>query len=163
MGTFLGLDKRYDWLAVLGLATSVAIVFFYYGDLPARIPSHFNGKGVVDGWSGKSMLFFLLAIEAGLFVLLGLTRLLTDKNSTNSLSTLQAKPGMEAEVKALNLSLMGVLRAIITISFAYIIWSIVQTALEQQNGLGSWFLVVFMLGVFLPLAYYTYEIFKRSK
>lgn len=34
----------------------------YYPQLPATIPTHFNGAGQVDGWGGKNTLFMMPAL-----------------------------------------------------------------------------------------------------
>lgn len=52
------------------LAGMFLLILFRWGALPARIPSHFNALGKVDGWSAKGFVFFLPAVGAGLCALL---------------------------------------------------------------------------------------------
>ncbi|WP_455673866.1 DUF1648 domain-containing protein [Phocaeicola sp.] len=45
---------------VLALFLVVVTVFFYM-NAPEQIPTHFNGRGEIDGWSEKNTYFVLLA------------------------------------------------------------------------------------------------------
>jgi uncharacterized membrane protein len=59
--------RRY-WLAIFLAAANVAVAMSFYGDLPARIPTHWNLHGTVDGWMPKQQGAF--ALPALVFVLL---------------------------------------------------------------------------------------------
>lgn len=54
--------------ALIGL--TVMLIIFYYGQLPERIPIHFDINGNPDGWSKKAMLWILPAIFVGTVVML---------------------------------------------------------------------------------------------
>lgn len=54
---------------VLLIAAMVAYSLWLYPSLPERIPTHWNWKGEVDGWSSRSFgSFFLPGMSAGLFL-----------------------------------------------------------------------------------------------
>lgn len=56
---------------VLLVAAMLAYSLWLYPSLPERIPTHWNWKGEVDGWSGRSFgSFFLPGMSAGLLLLL---------------------------------------------------------------------------------------------
>lgn len=53
--------------ALLFIGTLIYLIRIY-PTLPAEIPSHYNLKGDVDGWSSPRMLWFLLATYAACFI-----------------------------------------------------------------------------------------------
>ncbi|MCS6831369.1 MAG: DUF1648 domain-containing protein [bacterium] len=56
---------------VLLLAGMLAYSLWLYPSLPDRIPTHWNWKGEVDGWSNRAFgSFFLPGMSTGLFLLL---------------------------------------------------------------------------------------------
>ncbi|MEN1967349.1 DUF1648 domain-containing protein [Lentibacillus sp. N15] len=64
-------DKRVHFLnvlAVLMLVESVVYVVIAYGSLPETVPTHFNGKGEVDGWGHKATVFLLPIIAVITYV-----------------------------------------------------------------------------------------------
>ena len=61
--------RRWFGLVVLVAATVFTVVV--YGDLPDRMPTHWNFRGEVDGWSGRAMGAFMLP-AIGLAIWLGL-------------------------------------------------------------------------------------------
>src|SRR4029434_4762995 len=62
---------RLIWLEVILLAAPFIALAIYWNDLPSRIPVHWNIRGQVDGWSGKTPGLFLLP-----FTMLGVVVLL---------------------------------------------------------------------------------------
>ena len=39
-----------------------AYIFIHFSDLPAKIPTHFNASGEVDGWGSRAMIWLLPVI-----------------------------------------------------------------------------------------------------
>jgi uncharacterized membrane protein len=66
-------DRITEAACVLVLIVLVAAVIFSYERLPARIPIHYNGSGVADGFGDKAHIFSLPAVAiliyAGMTVL----------------------------------------------------------------------------------------------
>lgn len=158
----LPLSRTYDWLAIISLATSLAITFYFYDLVPDRIPSHFDASGQPDNWSGKRMLWFLPGMGLFMYVFLGLMGMVS-ANANSNWSSIQPKPGSEAIVKALNLQMMGGLRAIILLLFTYLSWGTIQIAMEKAEGLWGGALPLFLVLLFGYVGYYVYESMKHSK
>lgn len=156
----LPLSKEYDWLALISLATSLALIIYYFDVVPDRIPTHFNGQGEPDNWSGKNMLWFLPAAGLFMYIFLGLMALIPSKHR---FSTMQPKVGEEAKVKSLSLEMTGALRAMISVLLAYLSWESIQIALENNDRLWVGALPLFLILIFGCTGYYAYEIIKRSK
>lgn len=57
-------DTRLDALSLALIAGAAAITAAVYGDLPARVPTHFDLHGRVDGWSSRAIGAWLLPVTA---------------------------------------------------------------------------------------------------
>jgi immunity protein, SdpI family len=62
--------KNRRFTAVL-LAAMWLIAAVLYARLPARIPTHWNLRGQVDGWGGRATAFLFPAVATGVALLLG--------------------------------------------------------------------------------------------
>ena len=51
------------------LAFTIYLALSNYATLPDTIPTHFNAQGIVDGWGGKNTIFFLLGLNALIYIL----------------------------------------------------------------------------------------------
>lgn len=58
------------WIAPLLIAAMWAFALAAYTRLPARIPTHWNLHGEVDGWSGRGAAFLFPAIALGIALLM---------------------------------------------------------------------------------------------
>ena len=157
--------KPLDWvIEVTGLTVLLAItaiVFSNYGGLPDQIPSHFAASGVPDDYSGKTSILLLWGITVVLTVMMyALSRNPQVMNYSVEITEENAAFHYRRQVRLITST-----NTIIVILFAYIIYTIIQTAMSKSNGLGTYFLLVFLLAVFAPLIWYliaTY-ILRRQK
>jgi len=60
-------NLKRDAIALLAVAASVGLSWYFYASLPDRVPSHFSADGTPDGYSSKE---FLICLELGMTVLL---------------------------------------------------------------------------------------------
>jgi uncharacterized membrane protein len=60
------------WATPLLLAAMWAFALAVYPRLPARIPTHWNLHGQVDGWGGRASVFLFPAIATGIVLLVAL-------------------------------------------------------------------------------------------
>lgn len=150
----LPLDRRYDPIALLALLGTMVLLALEYGTLPERIPTHFNGAGEPNDWSAKATLLLLPTLALFLYVTMGWAAKLSP-NTTNNLNyTFIPHPGKEALVRRLTHSMLGYLRAVICLSFGYLILASIRTAQGRWSGLGDWFLLAFMGLLFGGMIYY---------
>jgi uncharacterized membrane protein len=145
--------STFDWVleVVSGVALVAAIgdVAMHWGMLPARIPVHFGASGNPNGWGGKNMLLFLLATTVAMAILL------TVAESYQRLINIPMKVDRDSpEVRGLLRSMAIAMKAVITLSFLWIVDLTMRTAVGEANGLGSAFLPVFLGGVAVPVIYY---------
>jgi uncharacterized membrane protein len=64
------MKKILDKIPSVLLIINWIITFYYYNELPEKIPAHFNLKGEVDRWGEKIEMFFIPAIHTVIYFLL---------------------------------------------------------------------------------------------
>lgn len=47
------MKTRLNWLEILLLAAPLVALAIYWNDLPARVPTHWDWRGQIDGWMSK--------------------------------------------------------------------------------------------------------------
>ena len=131
-----------DATAIILLILSWWIAASSYPHLPAVIPSHFNLKGVADGWAGRWTIFLLPSIATFIY---GLNTWVFSRAAVHQ----QVPDAVSLPLHLLKLELAGV--------FAYLTWQICEVAFGRAERLSRWFLPVTVLvlgltGVWLSLA-----------
>ncbi|NQY05057.1 MAG: DUF1648 domain-containing protein [Flavobacteriaceae bacterium] len=137
------LDRTLDLIGLIGVLALVLLPAFYYNGLPEKIPSHFNAKGYPDDYSSKAMLLTIPLI--GLLLFLSLT-ILKQRPYLFNYPTKVTKENA-VYIYSIAVNMLGIIGLIITLSFLYIEYQTIQTALGYEKGLGSWFLPSFILSM----------------
>jgi uncharacterized membrane protein len=137
--------KTSDWiievLAFLLCIGLVALPVIFLKDLPERIPVHFNGAGVPDGYGSRASIFLLPVIGAILYLLM------TILSGYPNLYNYPVKITPENAVIQFSLAsrFMRILKVLILILFLYICYKTINTAMGLSAGLGKAFLPVFLI------------------
>lgn len=149
------IQKIIEIASVLALFLLFVLPLVFMDQLPEKIPSHFNAKGIPDAFGGKSSIWLLPSVGLGIYIMFTLINLLL-KNSPP-----KPKNGQSSEMaKAQNviaLEMLLALKGSILIAFAYLVWATIQVALENWEGLGTAFLMLFMFGIFGITGYYIFK------
>lgn len=122
-------------VALLALAAILFTVISAWSDLPARIPMHFNAAGQPNGWGGKAGVLLLPGVSLFLYSVMTLASF--DSRLVNIPMQLDRS---DPRVQALLRQLTIVLKAVILLTFFYLVRATVGTALHRTAGLGRWFL-----------------------
>lgn len=61
MKKILDIIKK-DWFIIVIIALTFMVSLYFYPELPSKIPSHWNSKGKIDGYSGKFFGTFLIPL-----------------------------------------------------------------------------------------------------
>lgn len=146
-----------DWiieaLAVAMLIGIFAMVALNWPELPERVPTHFNATGAPDGWGSKTSMWFLPGMAVLLYALL------TAASRFQSLINLPLNVDRsQPEVRKILLSMTIVLKAVILMSFLYIVTASIQTAVGKGSGLGGIFLPLFLAATFVPMGFYLFQL-----
>jgi hypothetical protein len=119
------------------------------GQLPESVPRHFNAAGAPDRWGNKAGMWTLpilgLLLYGGLSVLSRFARFYNvpfpvDRTSPDVLGLLRRF------VIALKTGML--------LTFAYISWAAIRTALGEANGLGRGFLPCILIGTMMVPAWF---------
>lgn len=151
-------DKILEFVALAGLLAMTVHSVASYGHLPERIPVHFNAAGEADGFGGKAMIWLLPAIGLASWLLMTLTSRYPQKfNYTVKITAENAHQQYEAAVR-----MVRMLKAAMMVLFAYINYGMIQVAFGKMEGLGVFFLPIFLLVVFLPIGYYWWKSSQKT-
>ena len=152
-----------DWImeivGAIFLILMVGLPMYYFNELPDIIPKHFNAVGEPDGFSQKIVIWTLPSIGAVTYIgMLFLNRYPHIFNYPTEITSENAERQYRAATK-----LIRTLNLLISASFCYIGYSTIQTALNKKEGLGTFFMPVFLLGIFGTIGVYLYFAFKKSR
>lgn len=106
----------------------------HYGDLPEKIPTHFNAFGQPDAFGEKQNIWALPLIMSLIFGLL---------------HWMQGRVNSTSEAKLLQWVNLSTLLLFATIQVETFL-----VALQRIQGLGKWFLPISMTGMLVPILYF---------
>lgn len=131
-----GIDIIIDILSATILILMIAYTYISYSGLPETIPSHFNAKGEVDGYSEKIMLWMLPAIGVimffGLYVMNKFPHLhnyMVNITDDNALKNYRMSTRIIRFVSLFTMLIFGI-----------IVYSIVESAKGNNSDMNSWIL-----------------------
>lgn len=131
-------------LCLLVLLGTILFLIFYWKQIPDTIPTHFNGAGQIDGWGKKMSLLLPPVISLVMYVALSLANAVRLRY-----------PGKRFSVPASKEWMAGT-KLVVLATFAMIT---VYSALARP--LPVWFLPVFLVLVFAPIAGMTVDAIRR--
>lgn len=143
------LDWTFEFISALALIAATADVAYHWKVLPDQIPTHFGASGDPNGWGSKNMIWLLL----GVTLVMAITLTLAEKNQrliNIPISVDRDSP----EVRRLLRRMVIALKAVITVTFVWIVDLTMRTAMGEASGLGRAFLPVFLGATFTPVIYY---------
>lgn len=150
-------------LEVAGIAATLSLIilpFTWYRELPFEIPTHYGFNGIPDGFGNKGSIWGLPIIGVLLYIGLSLLNyFVIVKNKVKS-------GGIKGDSIARGniLRLMQIIKLILSVSFAYIVWRTIRVGLGESEGLGAWFLPTFIvLMTFLPIVFLMISTGKSKK
>ena len=144
------LDQLFEALSILCVIYMVAQLIFEYPGLTETVPTHFGASGSPDAWGNKTSLLILPLV--GIIMYAGLTVLnfypyifnfpvqITEKNAEKQYQLAK--------------SLISTLKFMVIVLFLYIQIQTINVAKELQPGLGVNFLIIALIGTFLPIIIY---------
>ena len=123
-------------LSLLGATVFTAV---RWGALPEKIPTHFDGAGLADGFGHKSTLVMLLFLGWMLFAVL---------TATAFFPGLWSVPNRNPRTLAAAAVMIAVMKLVTTLMFCWLVFCSVQ-----GRNLGAWFMPAVMVGMFAPLVH----------
>ncbi len=151
-------DKLVELLGWLILLTLWGWTFTHYSALPDTIPTHFNAAGEADGFGSKASIIGLPLIATLLFI--GL-------NVLNRYPHIFNYPAAITQDNALRLytlatRMLRYLKLVLVLVFGGIEFMTIQNATGEASGLGTWFLPLTLVLIFIPLIYFVIKSIKEK-
>ena len=149
-------DFVFEAIAVGGMLLGVYLIVANYSDLPETIPIHFNASGVADGFGKKGMIFLLPSIT--LLLVPGMLHL--RKWPWVSNVPLEITEENALYQYALIVKLLGFLAAVVSLTFATIVYDTIEIALGGSSLLGAWFIPAMVVPIFGSMIWYFAAAFR---
>ena len=147
-------------LAALGVVAFIAINAFYGPRrLPARIPTHFDLAGHVNGWGSPATLLYMPVIALGLYLLLAIVSRFPSAFNYPVRVTDQNRKQLEA----LALDLLSLTRAEMLVFFAWMEFSMVEAARSPEPVFKLYPVVVFVAVLLGTVIGYFAAMFRAAK
>lgn len=119
-------------LGLLGVLVLIVLPFWFYNDLPDRIPKHFNAAGQPDAFGTRSSIWISPIVGVVLFI--GMAVLNQYPHLFNYLKPI-TQDNYESQYRNAT-RLLRLINVIMVWVFAYITYGTIQTALGKVDGLG---------------------------
>lgn len=152
-------DKIFEitgWIAVL---TIWILTVTNYSALPETIPTHYNAAGRADGFGGKGTILTLPLIAT--ILLIELTILNKFPHIFNYPTTITSENALRQYTNATRL--IRYLKLIVVVIFGFIAFKATQSATENSEGPGVWFLPLTLSMIFIPLLYFVINSFRAKQ
>ena len=147
------LDYLLLGLGILGLLIMISLTAIYFDQLPDRIPTHFNSRGEADSYGDKSTLWFLVLVAIAIYSIILLANRSPHLFNYSVPITPENAARQYQNLQRLNRAMM----AVISLSITYIHYAIIEMSLGEREGLGLWFLLVFLAVLFGVMGYFLYR------
>jgi len=129
-------------------------LFLVFGELPDRVPSHFNAAGEADGFSSKTFLFFLPALSTLMYI--GLFWLTKFPHLHNYMVNITEENAFKQY--RFGVTVLRIVNLLCVIMFAYINYHMLTGAGTSSADLGKGFLfVVIGVSILLPVVIIYYQ------
>ncbi|WP_242774513.1 DUF1648 domain-containing protein [Brevibacillus parabrevis] len=139
----------WDILGAFFYIGGIVFLLFVWGELPDKVPAHFDAVGEVDRWGSKWELLILPGIGAFIF---GLMQLLEKHPEVYN----YPKRFNESNAEQFYLQsrkIVNQLKNMCLIVFSAILLESVSIAMGWGGGFGKWFLPVVAAGIVIQLVY----------
>ncbi len=151
------IDYIIELLGIIGLVCLIVLPIYFYYDLPDKIPKHFNIYGQPDSHGNKGIIWLLPSI--GLFIYVGLAFLNKIPHLFNYPTTVTNENA--EKLYKIATRTVRILKAITTITFAYLNFKIIKIGLSETTDLNILFLPIFVMSILGVVGVMIYKMIKR--
>lgn len=154
-----GVEKMMDRISLLLIVINMIYLIGVWNTLPEQVPIHYNFKGQVDGWGGKSVIWLLPTIS---FILwFGLTMMERVPHFFNYPIEITEK---NAAFQYKNARMMSVfLKVEMILFFLYTSWESVHVAKGNEGGLGVAELPILLILILGSIAFFVTRSLRNAK
>lgn len=167
----LELKNVYHTLNVVLLTIIAGMVFYYWKEIPDKIPIHFSFNGTPDGWAGKGNLMILFAVALGInalfyLIMIGTSwlskhpSLLNIPNKERFLALPEEKQQVYWE---LTKEFMAGMASTINILWTTLMWGTIQVSLGKLDKLPGWAIYPGLVVILIVILIYTPRLIRLPK
>lgn len=150
---FQSIDSILEAVAALSLVALLLLPFLNYGQMPDEIPTHFNVKGVPDGFGGKGTIWLLPGL--GLIFYIGFLILNRYPHTFNY--PVKITPDNALKQYTLATRIIRGMKAVVILLFAILTHGAINVALGKSSNLGSHFILLIVALTFGLSGYYIFK------
>jgi len=144
------LEKILEAVSLFILIGSFLYLLINWGNIPEKVPGHYNFAGEPDRWDDKAVLFVLPGVSLFLYILLTAVSFIPHKNKEdNKISPERAHARWQN-----NRLMLTFLKAEIMAVFSFIGYRSIEVARGVETGLGEGFLPVYLIIIFGTLTFF---------
>lgn len=151
---FTVFQKILEALTLCLLLFLAGYLIMNWGNLPDRIPSHFDAMGNPNAWSGKNSILLLPIVSLGLYILITVISFFPQVWNTPVRITEKNYKFVYTSIR----DLVSIVKFCMIASFTYMT---IQTAMARP--LSPWYLPIFLVLMFAPIAFIVVKIVKGNK
>ena len=151
------------------LAFAIYLALSNYATLPDTIPTHFNEQGIADDWGNKSAIFFLLGLNASLYILFTFLNfwfaVARDPRALINLPTKWKAALSDTQIERLRVTLnryLFLLKIVMQGVFTYILYITIEIAWERADSLGVLFFL-FILAILAVAGLMVWKAFQIAR
>jgi len=145
-------------VAAAALVCAWAVALSAWSDLPQRVPTHFDFSGRPDAWGSKGVFLVLPIVLLVLYALLTLLSRVPHIYNYPVPITPENAPTQYRLARGL----LAEMKAVISVAFAYLTWSVTAVARGFREDLGAWFLFTLLLALAGLLAKYLIAAYRAA-
>lgn len=143
-------DKALELAGLIGVLVMIALPIYYWADIPAMVPIHFNAAGQPDDYGSKWTTISLPLIGALLYF--GVNWITRFPHKFNYLQKITKDNAQEQYRMATRL--VRLIGTLVALSFAYMTYTVIHTSLGTMEGPGNYFVLFFTVSILIvPLIY----------
>lgn len=147
-------DLILEVISIATLLIYLIFTFYIWPDVPQSIPDHFGWTGMPDSWGTKGVLPTMIYVTGFIFILLSIiSRFPTAINFPIAMKKDNSKSYLQ-----LIFSLILWLKAELVLFTSYIGIQGIRVALNQSEGLGSYFTLILLLVLFGTSTFFIYQV-----
>lgn len=151
-------DILIEALAAISLIYMVTQLIVEYAGLEDKVPTHFNANGIPNSWGSKSSLLIFpisaIVLYTGLTVLNRFPYVFNYPVTIHKQNAEKQYQYAKTLISALKFTTIGL--------FLYIQLQTINVAKEIQVGLDTHFLIVLIIGLFIPIVVYFVIAFRNK-
>ncbi len=137
-------------LAWMAVALNAGVIAYYWPQLPASVPQHFDASGEVDGWGPRALLALLPVLS--LVLVGGITWLMRYPHLYNYLWPI-TEENAPRQYQLAN-QMLAAIEAVTAFMFAIMSWEICRIAVGETGSMMPYFLPVMMILLFGSIGVY---------